>query len=128
MLLFGAAGSADFDNETRVELARRSRAARRHRENFVGLAVARDLPWEILMVLYATGTGRPLKVTSIQVDVNAPLTTVLRWLQTLEQKGFIERRRHPHDRRVAFVALSEEGKLKLDSYFDAVVSIGSATI
>ena len=109
----------------RLEIARKSRAARKHRAQVFGPGISRELPWDILLVLYTNHDAR-LTITSVQTDVGAPMTTVLRWLQILEDKEYIVRHRHPSDRRIVYVELSAEGRQTLDHYFEAIRAVDSA--
>lgn len=110
-------------DEVRMEFVRRLRAARQHRINLFGPLVARDLPWDILLVLYTNYKRIKVNVSSISVDVGAPSTTVLRWLRRLEDKGFIERSASSTDLRVSYIGLSSAGKCTLDLYFDSVLTM-----
>ena len=107
----------------RVNLVDRLRASRRRRAEIFGATIARDLPWDILLVLYASEDRNRPTITSVQADVDAPLTTVLRWVKVLEEQNYVVRVRHPHDRRIAYITLSAEGKAALDEYFDAVSTL-----
>jgi hypothetical protein len=109
-------------DEARLQFVRRLRTARGHRVNVFGAVVARELPWDILLVLYSNYERSKVNVSSISVDVGAPATTVLRWLHRLEVKGFIERSPSPIDQRVVYVALSSAGKSTLDLYFDSILA------
>ena len=114
-----------LDGRNRVELAQRSRMMRQYRTQIFGPKMARDLPWEILLTLYVEDCRSRVTATSMQSEVDAPGTSVLRWLQALETKGLIVRTMHPNDRRIAYLALSEVGKLSLDQYFDAAAGVGA---
>ena len=107
-------------NRPWVDVARRSRNERKYRSQVVGPALARDLPWDILLLLYTNDSQRGLKVTAIQADVDAPMTTVLRWLQTLEDKSFITRQAHPSDRRTAYISLTSDALITLKQYFEVI--------
>lgn len=114
--------ASQSNEEARTELARRSRAARGHRVELFGSAIARELPWDILLLLYVHHERARLKVSSIFAEVGGPPTTVLRWLKHLDAKGFIAREPHPSDQRIMFVKLSRAGKCTLDLYFESMLS------
>lgn len=120
--LVPATGSEILIQSRSVVLARRAREARKYRRRLFG-TFARDLPWDILLVLYTSGQAHGIKVASVQADVSAPLTSVLRWLQSLENQGFVIRQAHPTDGRIACVALTSEGELTLNDYFEKVGSL-----
>ena len=109
----------------RKTLAWRARAARQLRVDTFGPLIARELPWNLLLLLYVHEGQVRLNVTSIHTEVGAPMTTVLRWLSHLEEEGFINRVRHPNDGRIAYISLSSAGKGTLDFYFDAALSMGN---
>jgi DNA-binding transcriptional ArsR family regulator len=122
----GHSGSPlQIDDRVRLEIARRLRTSRQHRAQVFGPDISRDLPWDILLVLYTNDQAR-LTVTSVQAEVGAPQTTVLRWLRTLEDKGYMTRHRHPTDRRIFYLELSTEGRQTLDHYFAAIHSVERA--
>ena len=115
------------EDEVRYEIARRSRAARQHRVELFGSAIARELPWDILLLLYVHHERARLKISSIFAEVGSPPTTVLRWLKRLDAKGFIVREPHPSDQRIVFVRLSRAGKCTLDLYFGAMLPVHEPT-
>ena len=109
-------------DEARLQFVRRLRMARAHRINVFGPTIAHDLPWDILLVLYSNYERTKVNVSSISVDVGAPPTTVLRWLDRLEEKRYIERSPNPTDQRVSYVGLTWAGKNTLDLYFDSILA------
>jgi DNA-binding MarR family transcriptional regulator len=77
-----------------------------------------DPAWDILLALYAAKIGqRKLSVTSACAAAGVPQTTALRWLTSLENKGFVIRSADPLDGRRFFVELSSSSKSSLDAYF-----------
>ena len=113
-----------MDDRSRVALAQRSRTIRQYRTQFFGPRIARDLPWDILLALYAAEGRSRVTATSLQAELDAACTSILRWLRRLETKGFIVRTMHPTDRRIAYLELSDVAKLSLDQYFDAAAGVG----
>lgn len=102
--------------QRRVQLAHRIRAQRKYRIKYFGPSVGQDVPWDILMVLFANDGG--LKITSVQADVGGSPTTALRWLQRLEELGFIHRHEHPNDRRIVNIALTPLAREMLSQFLD----------
>ena len=117
----GGDSSSSVGDHSRTFFAERSRAARRHRVTVFGQSIAREVPWDILLVLYVNYQRAHLNVSSIFADI-APHTTVLRWLSHLEKEGYVIRYPHPTDARVSYVTLSPAGKSTLDLYFDSALS------
>ena len=114
-----------LDDRNRVELAQRSRTMRQYRTRFFGPRIARDLPWDILLALYVAESRSPVTATSLHAEIDAPWSSILRWLRTLEAKDLVVREMHPSDRRIAYLALSEPARLSLDQYFDAAAGVGA---
>jgi DNA-binding MarR family transcriptional regulator len=61
------------------------------------------------MLLLEPGDGRPMRALAEQIRCDASWVTSL--VDGLEEKGYVERRTLPSDRRVKTVALTEEGEL-----------------
>lgn len=80
-----------------------------------------DPAWDIL--LYAMQSEleqRRVKVSDMCLKSNVPPTTGLRWIKVLERSGMLVRSSHPTDKRTFYVALSPEGRAKMNEYLDAV--------
>ena len=74
--------------------------------------------WDMLLFLFTEEDDHPTqKVTRLAEQVNAPITTAVRWLDYLEQREFIERRISDFDRREVLISLTEAGREALLSYF-----------
>lgn len=108
-------------NELRVDCARRLKATRQRRVDILGSKISRDVPWSILLVLYTSHEQVNLKISAIHAEIDAPITTVLRWLMLLSDEGFITRRPHPTDGRIYYISLTPAGKSTLDFYFDSIL-------
>jgi DNA-binding MarR family transcriptional regulator len=99
--------------------------ARRAREALIGRNLFADPAWDILLELYATEIEQRRVATSdLSVASAVPLTTVLRWIDRLENTGLITRRQDALDRRRVWIALSPVGCDKMKSYFVATGMIG----
>jgi DNA-binding MarR family transcriptional regulator len=61
------------------------------------------------MLLLEAGDGRPMRAIAEQLRCDASWVTSL--IDGLEEKGYVERRTLPSDRRVKTIALTEEGVL-----------------
>lgn len=91
---------------------------RRQREKYFPTAFFGEPAWDILLDLYAGETkGRITSVTSACIAASTPLTTGLRWLGVLEDKGFVRREQSTHDNRVMNVRLTAQARNALESYF-----------
>jgi|KBSMisStandDraft_5_1062788.scaffolds.fasta_scaffold1562098_1 DNA-binding MarR family transcriptional regulator len=73
-----------------------------------------DPAWDILLELFvAEADHRRLQVSAIGLAAGIPLTTTLRWLNSLSERGLIERTPDVTDARRFFIQLSEEGVLSM---------------
>jgi DNA-binding MarR family transcriptional regulator len=93
-------------------LARQSRTAHFARSMFGEPA------WDLLLAIYVSeATDRPPTVTDAANMADIPLSTVSRWIQFLEERGLIDRRRSGKDGRASIVTLSKQGRASLEAYF-----------
>lgn len=109
-----ARGSTRLRQQVRAELKARASRAR-----FLPDDLFSDPAWDILLQLFAAEQdGRRLAVSAVGLSANIPLTTALRWLKALEQKGLVARRDDPLDARRSFLELSERGMIAMTRYFE----------
>lgn len=73
--------------------------------------------WDLLLALYIDGrqSGRT-SVSSLIRFSEAPQTTVLRWLDYLESRGWVDRDRAQTNRKQATVNITEQAREALDNY------------
>lgn len=96
-------------------------AARRARDTYFGSGLFSDPGWDILLHLYlAKLQGKKLSVSLLSDISGVPLTTAMRWLDTLDGPGWVNREPDQFDRRRVHVELSDRGIATLQVYFDAV--------
>lgn len=107
-----------------VECARRSVRERRRRTLHFGSAMFGEPAWDILLILYIEEDKNRLQVSRLINASGSPATTGLRWLDYLESQQFVCRQKHPTDRRVELVELTDKGRAALDSYFSETVTEG----
>jgi hypothetical protein len=73
-------------------LARRLLAAQRERDAALGTALFRDIPWEIVLGLFAAQEeGRHVSPASLFDDARVPAATARRWVRALEKQGLVVR-------------------------------------
>lgn len=107
------------NRRARARLARNEIKRRRQRDRFFPSDLFADPAWDILLDLYASHyEDRPISVSSACIAAAVPATTALRWLKTLSDKGQIVRVPDLEDGRRIFVAISDQSKQRLDTYFD----------
>lgn len=121
-----AAPSSGNDTADRQALLARARAQideRRARKRYFHRDIFGEPAWEILLTLYVTEqSGTRLTTSRLAEWIEAPLTTVLRWVKALEEQSLVGRADHPTDRRIIFISLLEPGRTALDNYFRAIAS------
>lgn len=98
-------------------LARQIYDRRRMRDRLLGGSLFGEPGWDMLLALYhLPALGHMLTVSGLSCCAGAPLTTALRWQNTLFKEGLIERSRHETDRRMQFVRLTTMGRELLERY------------
>jgi DNA-binding MarR family transcriptional regulator len=63
----------------------------------------------------------PMPVSSLCIAAETPATTALRRLADLEGAGLVERRPDPKDKRRVFIALTAEGREKLENCLEGLL-------
>lgn len=105
-----------LNSRARVELYSRRVRKRYFRTDLFG-----EPAWEILLALYITELAATrLSISMLAEWIEAPLSTVLRWVRTLEEDSLIGRVDHPTDRRIVFIRLLDKGRKALDAYLGAL--------
>lgn len=78
-----------------------------------------DPAWDILLVLFlAELRQHRIVLTQVARATSTPMSTTLRWTETLQQKGWVQRRPDPTDRRRFFVELSTHGSAAMREWLD----------
>lgn len=92
-------------------------SARRLRAQVFGKAMFGETGWDLLLALYIDGrrSGRTSVSSLIRLS-EAPQTTVLRWLDYLESRGWVDRDREQTNRKQATVDITQQGRAALDNY------------
>jgi DNA-binding MarR family transcriptional regulator len=109
------------DRKALVSKARLVLGARRIRSQYFHRDLFGEPAWEILLALYVAEESGPRFTTSRLAEwVGAPLSTVIRWIRTLEDQSLVGRADHPTDRRIVFIHLLEKGRKALDAYLEAI--------
>lgn len=112
-----------FDNEIHVNMRKLEILVRGNRNRHFPAGYFSDPAWDILLDLdKAERENLNFHIANIGHDANIPLTTLLRYLATLEKDGFVTRGSDPTDRRKSLVRLSDKGRELLDKVFEDTVS------
>jgi DNA-binding MarR family transcriptional regulator len=84
--------------------------ARRKRAQLFGATLFADPAWDMMLELYlATLEGRRLATSEVGNRTNVPMTTSLRWIDSLETSGWVRRVPDARDHRRYFIELSGRG-------------------
>lgn len=103
----------------------RLRSVRALRARFLPAHLFADPSWDMLLDLYdAELAGLQVNVTSLSVSASLPLTTALRRLEVLEERGLVNRLEDPGDRRKTMVRLTGAGLGAMEAFFDHYVAQG----
>lgn len=112
------AGTAHTPAPSMVALAEKIYNQRRLRNNlFDEPDLFGEPAWDILIDMYInTSKNKCVSVTSSCIASGAPMTTALRWLKTLEKRGYIFREGDDTDGRRSFIKLTYKGYDKINKY------------
>jgi len=111
----------DIPSEQLVGLACRIYDSRRVRVRFFDSSMLGEPVWDMLLALYCLPSrGRHPSVTGLCYAGGVPLTTGLRWVRLMEQKGLIVRRPDHRDARRVYLMLSDRGEELMTAYMSAI--------
>jgi hypothetical protein len=81
----------------------------------------------ILLDLYAAEhEGRAVGVTSASIAAGVPVTTGLRWVNVLIDKGLLESSMSQHDGRVRILRLTDRSRVTIRQMLDAAAAMMGA--
>lgn len=105
-------------------LARQIAHDRGRREDHFDAALFADPAWDILLHLFIAGEeSRPVSISALCAAAGVPATTALRWIQSMIDKGLIERRTDALDQRRQFVRLAGTTRERMRDYLAAWVPV-----
>lgn len=100
------------------QLVRRIIRQRQQRARFFDADLFADPAWDMLLDLTAAaGEKAQISVTSLCIASGVPPTTALRWIGQMTQGGWLKRIEDKHDRRRAFVTLTDRAAEAMARYF-----------
>lgn len=121
---YAAEGAADRPPPDAAEVRSVIRARRLRDAHFPPDLFA-DPAWDMLLDLYAAELEhRRVSVSSLCIAAAVPGTTALRWIGTMTAAGLFERHADQHDRRRAYVALTDDARRSLSGYFESIRRAG----
>ncbi|WP_155276405.1 MarR family transcriptional regulator [Sphingobium yanoikuyae] len=101
-----------------LDLVEATYRARRRREKLLGVDIFGEPAWDILLDMYANVLkGKRASTSSLCLASMVPNTTALRYLDRLEEAGFIERKPSRRDARVRYPSLTSKGFEAMSLYF-----------
>lgn len=107
---------------------RRILKARQRRSEYFGADLFGEPAWDIILELFAAELeDRRISVTSLCIASGVAPTTALRWIQKLEQEGFVFRESDKYDGRRHWMKLTSEGGQLIRRYFRDI-QIGSPLV
>ena len=108
--------------EKLLAVAKFSLGARQGRSDHFSPAMFGEPAWDLLLALYVTQADVPAPaVSNLAKTAGVAITTAFRWIDYLEEKRLIERERSSDDGRALTIALSDEGRGRLEDYFARVL-------
>ncbi len=111
-----SAAEAEIDPTSIRNLIR----VRRLRTRFFAEELFADPAWDILLDLMASRLeGTKVSVSSLCIAAAVPATTALRWIKSMTDEGYLERRADPTDARRVYIHLSDETAQKMAQYLRA---------
>lgn len=117
----GEAPREDIPPEKLTALACRIYDTRRTRARFFNNSLLGEPVWDMLLALYCLPSrGQSLSVTGLCHTAGVPMTTGLRWVRLMEQKGLILREPDPRDGRRVHLVLADHGKQLMSDYLSAI--------
>lgn len=92
---------------------------RARRQCIFGSAVFGEPAWDMLLDLYSSTLERRAEsVTSLGLASRLPQTTALRWINLLEEQGWIVRKPDPRDGRRVLVSLSSKARSAMELFIN----------
>lgn len=111
-------GEPDESHSVTAERIRNLIRARRHRRDYLPGEFFADPAWDILLVLFHSHLMQMrVSISDLSKRCEVPMTTALRWLTAMSERGLIARRSDPFDARRVYVELSYTGYKALKRYF-----------
>src|SRR5262245_33469625 len=107
----------------RAGFADRVYRGRRLRVRYFPEDLFADPAWDILLLLYSLEpSGKQVSTSAVCSSAGVPESTGHRWIEKLIQAGLVIREKHPNDRRVNWVRLSDLTINRLHAYFDELIA------
>ncbi len=103
-----------------AKLVRSILRARRLRDEALGRGLFPDPAWDMLLDLLATRLeGKLVSVSGLRLATPAPASTAHRWINVLQTRNLVERRKDASDRRRVYIALTEDAAARMIAVLEA---------
>jgi len=97
-----------------IATARKIAKSRAYRSQHLDRDLLSDPVWDMLLELYSEQfSPRHSTLTSLSAASGLPISTALRYIRTMEQRGLLQRMRDQHDARIVHVRLSDQALEKM---------------
>lgn len=107
-----------------AERVRSTQSARRARLTILPPELFSDPAWDMLLELFGCELEQTrISVGSLCAASGVPLTTALRWLRALEDRGLTRRKVDWQDARRIWINLTPVGSAAMHRYFQAITVI-----
>lgn len=107
----------------RAGFADRVYRSRRLRTRYFPEDLFADPAWDILLLLYSLEpSGKQISVSAVCASAGVPESTGHRWIERMIHEGLVIREKHPRDRRVNWVRLSDKTLERLHVYFEELIA------
>ena len=104
------------------EILRQTIRARRRRSDFLSGGLFADPAWDILLELSLARTEeRIVRLDDLLRSSQVRESTILRWLEKLEQDGWVSRTPDPSDSRQCLVDLSQRAAAAMQAWISDLV-------
>ena len=94
---------------------------RRARDQVISTALVGEPAWDILLALYSEHPSK-LAVSSLSSSFGVPASTIVRWVDTLQSRGLIERP-DPPGSEPTFVSLTQEGRRLMERCLETMLGV-----
>ena len=126
----GANGNAittEYGTRDLCALASLTLQLRQRRQTHFSASMFGEPAWDLLLALYVTQTDAEVaSVSTLAKTAEIPMSTASRWLDYLEEHGFVERQPSHLDGRASNVFLSPRGRAALGQYLaDMLTNFGA---
>lgn len=102
-----------------IEKARHIHNQRRLREEILGNELFGDPGWDLMLDLYiAQASGKRVSVTSAAIGSGKPMSTGLRWVKLLIERGLIIREADPYDGRRSYLRLTPSAYEAMEDFLE----------